>query len=199
MTHHLNPLPYAHDALEPHYDTETLKIHHGKHHQAYVDHLNKLLADQPALAAKSLEALLTSLNAVPAAIRQKVTNNAGGVWNHDFFWAGMGPGKEERPQGDLARLLDGAFGDFDTFKAKFKESALAQFGSGWTWLILADDGDLEIENTSNQECPISRGRTPLLTLDVWEHAYYLKFQNRRADWIDTWWNIVDWDAVAARL
>jgi Fe-Mn family superoxide dismutase len=199
MPHHLKPLPYSHAALEPHYDTETLKIHHGKHHQAYVDNLNKLLADQPALAAKNLDELLTGLNAVPSALRQKVTNNAGGVWNHDFFWAGMGPGKGGTPSGKLAALIDASFGGFETFKTKFKESALAQFGSGWTWLTLADDGDLEIENSSNQDCPLSKGHKPLLTLDVWEHAYYLKFQNRRAEWIDAWWNVVDWDAVTARL
>lgn len=199
MTHTLKPLPYSYDALEPHYDEATLRIHHGKHHQTYVDNLNKLLEGQPDLAAKSLEDLLKSLDDVPAAIRQKVKNNAGGVWNHDFFWACMGPNKGGAPSGKLARVIDAAFGDFESFKAKFKESALAQFGSGWAWLILADDGDLEIMNTPNQDSPISKGLTPLLTVDVWEHAYYLKFQNRRAEWVDSWWNVVDWDAVTARL
>jgi len=199
MTHILKPLPYSYDALEPHYDTETLKIHHGKHHQAYVDNLNKLLKDQPALASQSLEQILKRWDTIPAAIRQKVMNQAGGVWNHDFFWNCMRPAREKKPDGKIANLIDAAFGDFETFQARFKESALAQFGSGWTWLILADDGDLEIENTSNQECPISHRRTPILTLDVWEHAYYLKFQNRRADWIDAWWNVVDWEKVAGRL
>lgn len=199
MTHVLKPLPYAHDALEPHYDAETLAIHHGKHHQAYVNNLNALLKDHPDLAAKSLEDLLKSLDQVPAAIRQKVLNNAGGVWNHDFFWENMGPAKGGKPSGKLAEMINAAFGDFEAFKARFKESALGQFGSGWTWLIHADDGDLEIQNTSNQDSPISKGLKPLLTLDVWEHAYYLKFQNRRPEWVDSWWNVVNWDAVAKRL
>ncbi len=199
MPHTLKPLPYAYDALEPHYDEATLRIHHGKHHQTYVDNLNKLLKDQPDLADRSLEDLLTHLDEVPSAIRQKVKNNAGGVWNHDFFWACMGPGKGGQPSGKLARAIDAAFGDFDAFQKKFKESALAQFGSGWAWLVVADDGDLEIQNTANQDCPISKGLTPLLTIDVWEHAYYLKFQNRRPEWVDTFWNVVDWDAVGKRL
>jgi Fe-Mn family superoxide dismutase len=198
MTHVLKPLPYAHDALEPHYDRQTLEIHHGKHHQAYVNNLNALLADHPDLAAKSLEDLLKSLDQVPATIRQKVLNNAGGVWNHDFFWESMGPGKGGAPSGKLADRINAAFGDFETFKARFKESALAQFGSGWTWLIETADG-VEIQNTSNQDCPLSKGLKPLLTVDVWEHAYYLKFQNRRPDWVDSWWNVVDWDAVAKRM
>lgn len=198
MTHMLKPLPYAHDALEPHYDRQTLEIHHGKHHQAYVNNLNALLADHPDLAAKSLEDLLKSLDEVPAAIRQKVLNNAGGVWNHDFFWESMGPGKGGAPSGKLADQINAAFGDFETFKARFKESALAQFGSGWTWLIQTANG-VEIQNTSNQDCPLSKGLKPLLTVDVWEHAYYLKFQNRRPDWVDSWWNVVDWDAVAKRM
>jgi superoxide dismutase, Fe-Mn family len=199
MTHVLKPLPYPPEALEPHCDAATLRIHHGKHHQAYVDTLNKLIEPHPAVAVLDLEKLLTSLDEAPAAIRQKVKNNAGGVWNHDFFWACMGPGKGGEPKDKLRGAIDKAFGDFETFKSRFKESALAQFGSGWTWLIRANDGNLEIMNTSNQDCPISQGRTPLLTLDVWEHAYYLKFQNRRGDWIDRWWNVVDWKAVAARL
>lgn len=201
MTHTLKPLPYSHDALEPHYDAATLRIHHGKHHQTYVDNLNKLLEGHPDLAGKSLEELLTGLDEVPASIRQKVKNNAGGVWNHDFFWACMGPAKSAggAPKGTLARMIDSAFDDFESFKAKFKESALAQFGSGWAWLILTDDGELEIVNTPNQDSPISKGLTPLLTVDVWEHAYYLKFQNRRAEWVDSWWNVVDWDAVAKRM
>jgi Fe-Mn family superoxide dismutase len=185
MTHVLKPLPYAYDALEPHYDAETLKLHHGKHHQAYVDTLNKLLKDHPDLASKSLET--------------KVKNNAGGVWNHDFFWRCMAPGKGGTPTGKIARMIDASFGDFKTFQDKFKESALAQFGSGWAWLIQADDGDLEIVNTANQDSPISKGLKPLLTIDVWEHAYYLKFQNRRPEWVDTWWNVVDWDAAAKRM
>ncbi len=198
----LSPLPFASDALEPHYDKATVEIHHGKHQQAYVDQLNTLLKDFPGLSSESLDGLLKNLDAVPAAIRQKVSNNAGGIWSHEFFWNGMGPGKEVGsgiPTGALAKAIDAAFGDFETFKAQFKESALAQFGSGWTWLILTDDGALNIGNTSNQDCPISKGRKPLLNLDVWEHAYYLKFQNRRPEWIDAWWNVVDWDRVNSRL
>src|SRR5690606_11639520 len=198
MTHVLKPLPYAHDALEPHYDRQTLEIHHGKHHQAYVNNLNALLADHPDLAAKSLEDLLKSLDQVPAPIRQKVLNNAGGVWNHDFFWESMGPGKGGAPSGKLADRINAAFGDFEPFKARFWRSALALFGSGWTWLIETADG-VEIQNTSNQDSPLSKGLKPLLTVDVWEHAYYLKFQNRRPDWVDSWWNVVDWDAVAKRV
>ena len=199
MPHKLAPLPYAYDALEPHYDAETVKIHHDKHHQKYVDTLNEALKGHPDLEAKSLEELLKSLDQVPADIRKKVTNNAGGVWNHDFFWNCMGPGKGGTPSGKIATAIDAAFGSFGEFKAKFKESALAQFGSGWAYLIHADDGDLEIENYANQDCPISKQRKPLLAIDVWEHAYYLKFQNKRPDWVDTWWNVVDWDAVNKRM
>jgi len=195
----LAPLPYDYDALEPHYDAATVRIHHDKHHQAYVDNLNNALKDHPDLAWRSLEDILTHLDEVPSAIRTKVTNNAGGVWNHDFFWNSMGPGKGGSPKGKVAQGIDAAFGSFDAFKAKFKESALAQFGSGWAYLILADDGDLTIENYANQDCPVRKGRTALLTIDVWEHAYYLKWQNRRADWVDTWWNVVDWDKVAERM
>ena len=199
MPHKLSPLPYPFDALEPHYDAATVKIHHDKHHQKYVDTLNELLAGHPDLEAKSLEDLLTSLDQVPLDIRQKVTNNAGGVWNHDFFWNCMGPGKGGKPTGKIATAIDAAFGSFADFQAKFKEAALAQFGSGWAYLILADDGDLVIENYANQNCPVSKDHIPLLTIDVWEHAYYLKFQNRRPEWVDAWWNVVDWDAVNARL
>ena len=199
MPYKLSPLPYAYDALEPHYDAATVKIHHDKHHQKYVDTLNELLEGHPELEWKTLEALLTHLDEVPASIRKKVTNNAGGVWSHDFFWACMGPGKGGKPSGKIAKAIDAAFGSFAEFRDKFKESELAMFGSGWAYLILADDGDLVIENYANQDCPISKGRTPLLAIDVWEHAYYLKFQNKRPDWIDTWWNVVDWDGVKKRL
>ena len=199
MPHKLAPLPYAYEALEPHYDAATVKIHHDKHHQKYVDTLNETLQGHPDLEAKTLEQLLTSLDQVPADIRKKVTNNAGGVWNHNFFWKCMGPQKGGRPSGKIAKAIDAAFGSFEEFQAKFKESALAQFGSGWAYLIHADDGDLEIENYANQDCPISKGHKPLLTIDVWEHAYYLKFQNKRPEWVDAWWNVVDWDAVEKRL
>jgi Fe-Mn family superoxide dismutase len=203
MVHVLKPLPYSYNALEPYYDTETLTLHYGKHHQAYVDNLNKLLKKHPALEVTTLDDLLKNLREVPDSIREKVTNNAGGVWNHDFFWACMGPVNDlkpgGKPAGALAQKIDAAFGDFETFQTQFKESALAQFGSGWTYLVHGDDGELEIENYANQDCPVSKGRKPLLAIDVWEHAYYLKFQNRRPEWVDSWWNVVDWEAVAKRM
>ncbi len=199
MTHSLKPLPYALDALEPHYDRETLEIHHGKHHQTYVNNLNALLEGHPTLREKSLENLLRSLEDVPESIRQKVTNNAGGVWNHDFFWECMGPGKGGAPSGQFATAIDSAFGSFGDFRKAFKESALAMFGSGWTFLVADKNGKLSIRNFPNQDCPLSVGVKPLLTIDVWEHAYYLKFRNRRPDWVDSWWNVVDWEKVAARL
>ena len=202
MAHTLKPLPYSTDALEPHYDEATVKIHHGKHHQTYVDNLNKFLSGHPELEALSLEELLKNLDKVPQDIRQKVLNNAGGVWNHDFFWAGMGPTGEPgiggEPSGAVADAINAAFGSFSEFQAKFKESALAQFGSGWAFLVKTGD-KVEIKNYANQNCPVSDGVTALLTIDVWEHAYYLKFQNRRPEWVDTWWNVVNWKTVAERF
>jgi Fe-Mn family superoxide dismutase len=201
MPHTLKPLPYPVDALEPHYDGATLEIHHGKHHQAYVDNLNKAIEGYPDLQAKSLEDLLKNLGGVPEKMRVKVANNAGGAWNHDFFWQGMGPvkpGNGGAPTGNIADALDAVFGGFDAFRAKFKESALDLFGSGWTFLVAGPDGGIEIQNFADQDSPVRTGVKPLLTLDVWEHAYYLKFQNRRADWVDSWWNVVDWDVVATR-
>lgn len=200
MTHALAPLPYAYDALEPHYDEATLRIHHGKHHQAYVDNLNKFLEGHADLLALSLEELLRKLETVPESIRGKVTNNAGGVWNHDFFWQGMGPAATAggKPSGKLAEALDAAFGSFDAFKAGFKAAALAVFGSGWAFLVVGAGGKLEIRSFANQATPVTAGVKALLTIDVWEHAYYLKFQNRRADWVDAWWNVVDWKAVEKR-
>lgn len=199
MTHVLKPLPYPQNALEPWCDAETLALHHDKHQQAYLDNLNDALRDHPELAAKSLEWLLKNPDAVPALVRKKVMNNAGGVWNHDFFWSCMGPEKGGEPKGGLAKALEETFGDFAEFQARFKESALAQFGSGWAFLVRGKDGKIAIENFANQNCPVTKGRTALLTLDVWEHAYYLQYRNRRADWIDAWWNTVDWDAAAARM
>ncbi len=198
MPHALKPLPYAYDALEPHYDEATLRIHHGKHHQTYVDNLNKFLAGHAELEALSLEELLRSFDKVPQDIRQKVKNNAGGVWNHDFFWSCMSPNGGGEPSGKLADAIRATFGSFDDFKAKFKQSALDMFGSGWAFFV-ADKGKVSIRNFANQDCPVTEGLVPLLTIDVWEHAYYLKFQNRRAEWVDSWWNVVDWKAVEARL
>jgi Fe-Mn family superoxide dismutase len=199
MAHTLAPLPYAYDALEPFYDKQTLEIHHGKHHQTYVNNLNALLEGHPDLQAKSLDALLADLSAIPEGIRQKAINQGGGVWNHNLFWNTMGPNKGGVPTGKVAAAIDASFGSFDAFKAKFKENALAMFGSGWTFLIAGADGSLSIKNYGNQTCPLSDGLKPILVIDVWEHAYYLKFQNRRPDWVDSWWGVVNWDAVAAQL
>ncbi len=193
--HVLPPLPYPADALEPFYDEATLEIHHGKHHKAYVDNLNKALEGHPDLEAKSVEDLLKNLDAVPEAIRRKVINNGGGHFNHTLFWNVMGPEKGGAPKGKIGDAVKSAFGDFESFKAKWKESALELFGSGWTFLVRTKTGEVEIRNYADQECPLSKGLQPLLLIDVWEHAYYLKFQNRRADWIDAWWNVVNWDTV----
>jgi superoxide dismutase, Fe-Mn family len=193
----LPPLPYALDALEPHVDARTMEIHHGKHHAAYVANLNKAVAEVPALELKSLEDLLKDVNALPEKVRAAVRNNGGGHYNHSLFWPMMKPGVGGEPKGELAKAIEKAFGSFSAFKEGFARAALGQFGSGWAWLVR--DGDiLKIEGTPNQDSPISQGRQPLLGLDVWEHAYYLKYQNRRADYIAAWWNVVNWDFVADR-
>jgi Fe-Mn family superoxide dismutase len=199
MPHALPPLPYPPDALEPHLDRQTMEIHHGKHHQAYVNNLNKALEGAPELQGKPLEALLRDLNAVPAAVRTAVRNHGGGTWNHTFYWEGMGPGKGGEPAGKVGEALKAAFGGFATFKEKFSAAAAGHFGSGWAWLLRTKDGRLEIATSPNQDCPISEGHTPLLVIDLWEHAYYLQFQNRRPEFIGAWWNVVCWDAVAKRL
>ncbi len=198
MAYSLPPLPYSTDALEPFYDKATLEIHHGKHHQAYVDKLNAALKDEPGLGELPVEKLIGQLDKVPEKIRGAVRNNGGGVANHTFFWNIMGPNKGGNPTGDVAKAIDSAFGNFDTFKEQFTANALAVFGSGWTWLV-EKQGKVEIMNTSNQDSPYNSGIKPLLTIDLWEHAYYLKFQNRRPEWIATWWNVVNWDAVAQNL
>ncbi len=199
MAYTLPQLPYAYDALEPFYDKATLEIHHGKHHQAYVNNVNAALEGQPALQAKTIDALLADLNAIPESIRRKVINNGGGHYNHSLFWKIMGPKKGGAPAGKIGDAITSTFGGFDAFKVKWKESALAMFGSGWTFLVATPAGKIEIQNFANQECPVSQGLKPLLVIDVWEHAYYLKFQNRRAEWVDTWWNVVNWDEVNALL
>jgi Fe-Mn family superoxide dismutase len=196
MTFELQPLPYPSDALEPTIDARTMEIHHGKHHATYVTNLNNALKDQPALTAKTLDQLLSSLNEVPEAIRTTVRNNGGGHWNHQLFWNLMTPGGSDKPTGDLAKAIDAAFGNFDEFKVKFKTAALGRFGSGWAWLIANQDGTLSISSTPNQDNPLMEGKYAVLGLDVWEHAYYLHYQNRRADYIDGWWNVVNWDEVA---
>jgi Fe-Mn family superoxide dismutase len=204
MAHELPPLPYAYDALEPHIDAKTMEIHHGKHHATYVTNLNKALEGQAKLASKTIEQLVGDLNAVPDAIRTAVRNNGGGHWNHSLFWSLMGPKKGGAPKGRIADAISTAFGSFDKFKEQFAAAATGRFGSGWAWLGQKDDKSLCIVSTPNQDNPLMKGVVdapckPLLGLDVWEHAYYLKYQNKRADYIAAFWNVVDWDAVEKRL
>jgi Fe-Mn family superoxide dismutase len=191
----LPPLPYAYDALEPHIDAETMHIHHDKHHAAYVANLNKAVVAIHELGILDIEHLLKNLNSVPENIRTAVRNNGGGHYNHSLFWKMMKPNGGDEPTGDLAKAIDSAFGNFSTFKDNFSKAALGQFGSGWAWLVL-DGKQLKIEATPNQDTPLSFGKTPLLGLDVWEHAYYLKHQNKRVDYIAAWWNVVNWDFAA---
>ncbi|MHC4971462.1 MAG: superoxide dismutase [Planctomycetota bacterium] len=198
MAHELPPLPYAHDALEPHIDTRTMEIHHGKHHQAYVNNLNKALEAHPELAARPVEDLLADLRSVPDGVRLAVRNNGGGHANHSLFWTSMGPGKGGTPTGVLADAISSTFGSFEAFQERFAAAAASRFGSGWAWLV-NNGGALDVLSTPNQDSPLLEGKTPLLGLDVWEHAYYLKYQNRRPDYVTAWWNVVDWDAVAARF
>jgi Fe-Mn family superoxide dismutase len=198
MAFELPALPYAHDALEPHIDKMTMEIHHGKHHKAYIDNLNKALESHPELQGRTLEELLANNCAiVPEDIRTTVRNNGGGHWNHSFFWTIMAPNAGGAPTGDLAAAIDAAFGSFDAFKAQFQDAAMKRFGSGWAWLVTAPDGTLSIVSTPNQDNPWMEGKTAILGVDVWEHAYYLKYQNRRADYLAAWWNTVDWNKVAA--
>jgi superoxide dismutase, Fe-Mn family len=191
----LPPLPYPFDALEPHIDAKTMEIHHDKHHGAYVSNLNKALEGHPALQSKSLDDLLGNLDAVPENIRQTVRNNGGGHWNHSLFWTQLKKGGGGEPKADLAQAIKSAFGSFADFQTKFTAAAMGRFGSGWAWLMMKD-GKLAIDSTPNQDTPISLKGKAVLGLDVWEHAYYLKYQNRRADYIAAWWNVVNWDAAA---
>jgi Fe-Mn family superoxide dismutase len=191
-------LPYPADALEVAIDKMTMEIHHGKHHKAYVDNLNAALEGQAALASKPIEQLLREITAVPESIRQKVINNGGGHANHTMFWEIMGPRGGGDPTGPLADAIKATFTDFANFKAKIKEAALGRFGSGWAWLVVSG-GKLAIESTANQDSPFMAGKTPLLGVDVWEHAYYLRYQNKRGDYVDAWWKVVNWNAVAARF
>jgi Fe-Mn family superoxide dismutase len=199
MAHTLPSLPYAVDALEPHIDKMTMEIHHGKHHAAYIANLNAALEGLDALAAKSVEDLLRNISDVPDAKRQAVTNNGGGHANHTLFWQLMGPNKGGAPSGDVASAINGAFGSFETFKEKFEAAAKTRFGSGWAWLVKNQEDKLEVYSTANQDSPLMQGHVPILGLDVWEHAYYLKYQNRRPDYVSAWWNLVNWDEVAKRL
>lgn len=193
----LPPLPYAYDALEPHIDARTMEIHHTKHHQAYINNANKALAGSPELRELSGEVLLTRLDRVPEPLRTTLRNNVGGHLNHSFFWETLSPKGGGEPKGALEKGITQAFGSFDAFKAKFAEAAGKRFGSGWAWLVV-DDGKLEIRSTANQDSPLLDGAVPVLGLDVWEHAYYLKYQNRRADYVAAFWNLVDWDMASRR-
>ena len=198
MAFTLPALPYPADALEPSIDKMTMEIHHGKHHKAYVDNLNAALEGHAALQSKSIEQLLHDITSVPEAIRQKVINNGGGHANHSMFWEIMGPKAGGEPTGKLAEAIKSTFTDLANFKKVIKENALGRFGSGWAWLV-ASGGKLVITNTANQDSPLMAGNTPVLGIDVWEHAYYLKYQNRRADYVDAWWNVVNWAAVGKRF
>ncbi len=195
MAFELEALPYPSDALEPHIDARTMEIHHGKHHQTYTDRLNGAVQGTD-MEGKSIEEILgRGADALPAAVR----NNGGGFHNHNLFWKSLSPNGGGKPQGKLAEAIDAAFGSFDDFKSKFSDAAANQFGSGWGWLVQKPGGELAVYGLPNQDSPLMQGDTPLLGLDVWEHAYYLKYQNRRPDYISAFWNVVDWEAVAARL
>lgn len=201
MAYELPKLPYPSNALEPHIDAKTMEIHHGKHHNAYVTNANNALKDQPALANLDVNTLIADLSKVPEAIRGPVRNNAGGHSNHSFFWTIMGPGKGGAPKGKLAEAINATWGGFDKFKEEFAKAAATRFGSGWAWLVVTADKKLAIGSTANQDSPLMgkavaglEGK-PVIGLDVWEHAYYLNYQNRRPDYVTAWWNVVDWDAA----
>ena len=196
MAYKLPSLPYDYKALEPHIDARTMEIHHAKHHQAYVNNVNKALEGQGDLAAKPIEDVIRHLAAVPEAIRTAVRNNGGGHANHSLFWRIMGPNGGGEPTGALADAIKAAFGDFASFQEKFSTAAATRFGSGWAWLAVDGSGALQVLSTANQDSPLSQGLTPVLALDVWEHAYYLNYQNRRPDYISAFWNVVNWDKVA---
>ena len=198
MAHSLPALPYPSDALEPHIDKQTMEIHHGKHHNAYVTNLNAALDKHPELQSKSVEDLLRGINSVPDDIRTAVRNNGGGHVNHTMFWQIMGPGKGGAPTGQIAESINGTFGGFDAFKEQMNKAGVGRFGSGWVWLV-DTGGKLAIESTPNQDNPMMDGKKPIFGIDVWEHAYYLKYQNRRPEYLEAWWNVVNWDGVAARF
>lgn len=198
MAFELPKLSYPYNALEPHIDARTMEIHHTKHHQAYIANVNSAVQHKADLEKKSVEELIRSLDAVPEEIRMTVRNNGGGHANHSLFWQLMGPGKGGQPTGELATAINSAFGSFDKFKEAFAKAGTTRFGSGWAWLIV-DGGKLAITSTPNQDSPIMEGKKPILGLDVWEHAYYLNYQNRRADYITAWWNVVNWDKVSELL
>ncbi|HBB5166437.1 TPA: superoxide dismutase [Listeria monocytogenes] len=198
MTYELPKLSYTYDALEPNFDKETMEIHYTKHHNTYVTKLNEAVAGHPELASKSAEELVTNLDSVPEDIRGAVRNHGGGHANHTLFWSILSPNGGGAPTGNLKAAIESEFGTFDEFKEKFNAAAAARFGSGWAWLVV-NDGKLEIVSTANQDSPLSDGKTPVLGLDVWEHAYYLKFQNRRPEYIETFWNVINWDEANKRF
>jgi Fe-Mn family superoxide dismutase len=198
MAHQLPPLPYDAAALEPHIDAQTMQIHHGKHHAAYVNNLNAALEKHPALAGKSVDDLIKSLSSVPEDIRTAVRNNGGGHVNHTMFWQIMGPKKGGAPTGAIADVIANSFGGFDSFKDQMNKAGVGRFGSGWAWVV-ESGGKLSIESTPNQDSPLMEGKKAIFGVDVWEHAYYLKYQNRRPDYIDAWWNVVNWAEVNKRL
>ena len=193
----LPPLPYDYGALEPTIDTQTMQIHHDKHHAAYVNNLNAALKEHPALQSKSIEDLIRGINSVPEAIRTAVRNNGGGHANHTMFWEIMRPGGSKQPPGALGEAIQSTFGSVDTLKAQLNDAGVKRFGSGWSWLVVAG-GKLQVLSTANQDSPLMEGQTPILGVDVWEHAYYLKYQNRRPDYLTAWWNVLNWDEVAKR-
>ena len=198
MAHEVPPLPYDYAALEAAIDEQTMRIHHDKHHQAYVDNLNKAL-EGTEWADTPIEELLRSLDSVPEDKRTAVRNNGGGHWNHTFFWEIMSPDGGGEPGASLASAIEQAFGDYGSLKEQVNDAGVKRFGSGWTWLVQGADGSLSVESTPNQDSPVMEGKTPLLGIDVWEHAYYLRYQNRRPDYLAAWWNVVDWNAVEKRL
>ena len=198
MAFELPPLPYGYDALEPYIDTQTMQLHHDKHHAAYVNNLNAALKDQAQFASLNVDELMRHINDVPESIRTAVRNNGGGHSNHSMFWQIMGPNAGGAPTGDLASAINSAFGSFDAFKAAFNDAGVKRFGSGWAWLILDQSGKLQVVSTANQDSPLMDGNYPVMGNDVWEHAYYLKYQNRRPDYLNAWWNVVNWNEVAKR-
>jgi Fe-Mn family superoxide dismutase len=199
MPYEVPPLPYEESALEPHIDAQTMQIHHDKHHAAYVNNLNAALEGNADLQNATIEEILNNIKDVPESIRQAVINNGGGHANHTMFWEIMGPNGGGEPSGALAQAINTAFGDFNSLKAKINDAGVKRFGSGWSWLVTGQDGKLQVISTANQDSPYLQGLTPILGVDVWEHAYYLKYQNRRPDYLNAWWNTVNWEAVAKRF
>ena len=198
MPHQLPPLPYDFAALEPHIDAQTMQIHHGKHHAAYVNNLNAAVEKHADLQGKSAEDLIRNLSAVPEDVRTAVRNNGGGHVNHTMFWEIMGPNAGGAPSGEIGSAIESTFGSFDAFKEQMNKGGVGRFGSGWVWLV-ESGGTLSVESTANQDNPMMEGKRPIMGIDVWEHAYYLKYQNRRPDYLAAWWNVVNWDAVGKRL